>query len=126
MLTTAMEHNAVMRPLTQLRKIGVTYDMVPANAEGTVAVEEFVARIRENTKAVIVLHASNVCGTVMPIREIGAMCKEYGLFFAVDTAQSAGTIPVDMQWMELIFWHLQGIKGFLDHRESEVLLFLNV
>ena len=86
MCTTSMEHNAVMRPLTQLRKIGaIGIDMVPANEEGTVAVEEFIARIRENTKAVIVLHASNVCGTVMPIREIGAMCKEYGLFFAVDT-----------------------------------------
>lgn len=112
-LTTAMEHNAVMRPLTQLRKIGVTYDMVPANAEGTVAVEEFVARIRENTKAVIVLHASNVCGTVMPIREIGAMCKEYGLFFAVDTAQSAGTIPVDMQLDGIDFLAFTGHKGLL-------------
>lgn len=112
-LTTSMEHNAVMRPLTQLRKIGVTYDMVPANAEGTVAVEEFVARIRENTKAVIVLHASNVCGTVMPIREIGAMCKEYGLFFAVDTAQSAGTVPVDMQLDGIDFLAFTGHKGLL-------------
>ncbi|WP_334294660.1 aminotransferase class V-fold PLP-dependent enzyme [Coprococcus sp. AF21-14LB] len=112
-LTTSMEHNAVMRPLTQLRKIGVTYDMVPANAEGTVAVEEFVTRIRENTKAIIVLHASNVCGTVMPIREIGAMCKEYGLFFAVDTAQSAGTIPVDMQLDGIDFLAFTGHKGLL-------------
>ena len=112
-LTTSMEHNAVMRPLTQLRKIGVTYDMVPANEEGTVAVEEFIARIRENTKAVIVLHASNVCGTVMPIREIGAMCKEYGLFFAVDTAQSAGTIPVDMQLDGIDFLAFTGHKGLL-------------
>ena len=112
-LTTSMEHNAVMRPLTQLRKIGVTYDMVPANEEGTVAVEEFIARIRENTKAVIVLHASNVCGTVMPIREIGAMCKEYGLFFALDTAQSAGTIPVDMQLDGIDFLAFTGHKGLL-------------
>lgn len=112
-LTTSMEHNAVMRPLTQLGKIGVTYDMVPANAEGAVEVEEFVSRIRENTKAVIVLHASNVCGTVMPIREIGAMCKEYGLFFAVDAAQSAGTIPVDMQLDGIDFLAFTGHKGLL-------------
>lgn len=112
-LTTSMEHNAVMRPLTQLGKIGVTYDMVPANAEGVVEVEEFVSRIRENTKAVIVLHASNVCGTVMPIREIGAMCKEYGLFFAVDAAQSAGTIPVDMQLDGIDFLAFTGHKGLL-------------
>ena len=112
-LTTSMEHNAVMRPLTQLGKIGVTYDMVPANAEGVVEVEEFVSRIRENTKAVIVLHASNVCGTVMPIREIGAMCKEYGLFFVVDAAQSAGTIPVDMQLDGIDFLAFTGHKGLL-------------
>lgn len=112
-LTTSMEHNAVMRPLTQLGKIGVIYDMVPANAEGVVEVEEFVSRIRENTKAVIVLHASNVCGTVMPIREIGAMCKEYGLFFAVDAAQSAGTIPVDMQLDGIDFLAFTGHKGLL-------------
>ena len=108
-----LEHNAVMRPLEQMKLAGVDYDIVPVDEEGNLDPEDLRERIRINTKAVIMTHASNVCGTVVPIREIGSICKEYGLFFVVDTAQSAGTLPVDMQECQIDFLAFTAHKGLL-------------
>ncbi len=94
-LVSGLEHNAVMRPLKQMEDQGVAYDVVRTEEDGTVNPESVEQGINSRTKAVIMLHASNVCGTILPIREIGEICKRRRLFFAVDTAQSAGTIPVD-------------------------------
>lgn len=112
-LVTAMEHNAVMRPLCQLEKFGIKYEMVPTDMEGIVRAADVEKMIRKETKAVIMLHASNVCGTIVPIEEIGEICKKHGIYFAVDTAQSAGTIPVDMQKANIDFLAFTGHKGLL-------------
>ena len=112
-LVSGLEHNAVMRPLEQMKLAGVDYDIVPVDEEGNLDPEDLRERIRINTKAVIMTHASNVCGTVVPIREIGSICKEYGLFFTVDTAQSAGTLPVDMQECQIDFLAFTAHKGLL-------------
>lgn len=112
-LVSGLEHNAVMRPLEQMKLAGVDYDIVPVDEEGNLDPEDLRERIRINTKTVIMTHASNVCGTVVPIREIGSICKEYGLFFAVDTAQSAGTLPVDMQECQIDFLAFTAHKGLL-------------
>ncbi|MGN0403678.1 MAG: aminotransferase class V-fold PLP-dependent enzyme, partial [Bariatricus sp.] len=112
-LVSGLEHNAVMRPLEQMKESGIEYEIVPVDEEGNLDPEDLRERIRTNTKAVIMTHASNVCGTVVPICEIGSICKEYGLFFAVDTAQSAGTIPVDMQECQVDFLAFTGHKGLL-------------
>ena len=112
-LVSGLEHNAVMRPLEQMKLAGVDYDIVPVDEEGNLDPEDLRERIRINTKAVIMTHASNVCGTVVPIREIGSICKEYGLFFVVDTAQSAGTLPVDMQECQVDFLAFTAHKGLL-------------
>lgn len=112
-LITAMEHNAVMRPLTQIENCGVTYDMVRTSPDGTVHPEDVEHAIKPNTKAVIMLHASNVCGTIVPIREIGDICKRHHLFFVVDTAQSAGTLDVDMTACDIDFLAFTGHKGLL-------------
>lgn len=112
-LVSGLEHNAVMRPLEQMKLAGVDYDIVPVDEEGNLDPEDLRERIRINTNAVIMTHASNVCGTVVPIREIGSICKEYGLFFAVDTAQSAGTLPVDMQECQIDFLAFTAHKGLL-------------
>ena len=74
--------------------------------------EDMEHKIRPNTKAIIVLHASNVCGTIVPVEEIGKICRERQIYFVVDTAQSAGTIPVDMKKTELISLLLPAIKVF--------------
>lgn len=112
-LVTGLEHNAVMRPLCQMEKMGVTYEIVPTDREGMVRASDVEAMIRKETKAVIMLHASNVCGTVVPIGEIGAVCKIYGAYFIVDTAQSAGTLPIDMQKSNIDFLAFTGHKGLL-------------
>lgn len=112
-LVTSVEHNAVMRPLVQMEKLGVEFDAVPCDEEGGVTADDFRAYIKENTKAIITTHASNVCGTIIPIEEIGALCKEKGLVYAVDTAQTAGIINIDMQKANIDFLAFTGHKGLL-------------
>ena len=112
-LISGMEHNGVMRPLKQMEEYGVTYDIVRTEEDGSLKPESVEKGIRSNTRAVVMLHASNVCGTVIPIREIGEICKRRRLFFAVDTAQSAGTIPVDMKEYGIDFLAFTGHKGLL-------------
>ena len=112
-LVSAVEHNAVMRPLKQMEAQGITWDTVRTETDGTVHPEALEDAVRSNTRAVIMLHASNVCGTVVPIQEIGEICRRRHLFFAVDTAQSAGTIPVDMQGCGIDFLAFTGHKGLL-------------
>lgn len=112
-LVTSVEHNAIMRPLVQMEKLGVEFDAVPCDEEGGVTADDFRAYIKENTKAIITTHASNVCGTIIPIEEIGALCKEKGLVYAVDTAQTAGILNIDMQKANIDFLAFTGHKGLL-------------
>ena len=112
-LVTSVEHNAVMRPLVQMAKLGVEFDAVPCDEEGGVTADDFRAYIKENTKVIITTHASNVCGTIIPIEEIGALCKEKGLVYAVDTAQTAGILNIDMQKANIDFLAFTGHKGLL-------------
>lgn len=112
-LVTGMEHNAVMRPLYAMEKQGICYETIRTDEEGNVSLEDMEHKIRPNTKAVIVLHASNVCGSIVPIEEIGKICRERQIYFVVDTAQSAGTIPVDMKEAEIDFLAFTGHKGLL-------------
>ena len=96
-LVSSMEHNAVMRPLGQLGKQGVRFTRVPCAADGSMDPAEVEKRIDKKTKAVIMLHASNVCGTVLPAAETGAVCRAHGIRFILDAAQTAGVLPVDME-----------------------------
>lgn len=112
-LVSGMEHNAVMRPLKQMEAIGVTYDVVRTEVDGTIQPEDVERAIKNNTKAIIMLYASNVCGTIVPIKAIGEICRRHHLFFVVDTAQSAGTIPVNMQECNIDFLAFTGHKGLL-------------
>lgn len=112
-LVTGMEHNAVMRPLKRMEKEGVEYDVIPTDQEGNLNLSALEDMFRTSTKAVIVLHASNVCGTIVPISEVGRICRRRGVFFVVDTAQSAGTIPVDMEEACIDFLAFTGHKGLL-------------
>ena len=112
-LVSAMEHNAVMRPLTQLTEQGVSFDRIPCGADGTLEVSAMNGLLRENTRAVVMLHASNVCGTLMPIETVGAFCHAHGLRFILDTAQTAGVFPVDMEAMQIDALAFTGHKGLL-------------
>lgn len=112
-LISSMEHNAVMRPLRQLEAQGVTFDRVPCREDGTLPLEAAENLLRENTKLFVCLHASNVCGTLLPVAEIGAFCKRYRLRFFLDSAQTAGVFPIDMQKMNLDAVAFTGHKGLL-------------
>lgn len=112
-IVTGMEHNGVMRPLFQMEAEGVFCDVAPTDIEGSICPEDVENLIRPETRAVLMLHASNVSGTVMPIQKIGEICKKHGLFFAVDTAQTAGTLDIDMQKCHIDFLAFTGHKGLL-------------
>ena len=113
MIVSGLEHNAVMRPLHQMEKQGVTYDVALTDSEGMVDVNSVETLIRPETKAVVMTHDSNVCGTIVPIREIGEICEKHGIFFVVDSAQSAGTIEVNMTECKIDFLAFTGHKGLL-------------
>ncbi len=96
-VTTTLEHNSVLRPLYHLSQARVEVDHVPFDAAGFVDPGEIAKRFRPNTKLVVVNHASNVIGTVQPIREIGRLCRERGIPFVIDASQSAGKVPIDIE-----------------------------
>ncbi len=95
-LVSSLEHNGVMRPLTQLAEHGVSFDRIPQNGDDMLDLDTARAMIRPNTRLMLLTHASNVSGTILPIAEAGALCRERGIFFAVDAAQTAGHLPIDM------------------------------
>jgi cysteine desulfurase family protein len=100
-ITTTIEHNSVLRPLYHLAQQGVDVDHVAFDARGFIDPDAIRARMRANTKAVVVNHGSNVIGTVQPIEEIGRICQERGVRFIVDASQTAGKIPIDVERMQV-------------------------
>lgn len=99
-ITTKLEHNSVLRPLHHLELNGVAeITHVPFDENGYVSPDDIKKAIKKNTKMVVVNHSSNVIGTVQPIKEIGKICKEAGVYFIVDASQSAGAVPIDMKEM---------------------------
>ena len=110
-LVSSMEHNAVMRPIRQLEKNGVEFDRVPCSEQGELKLQSMEALLRQNTKAVVMMHASNVCGTILPLKEVGAFCKTHGLKFIADCAQTAGTMPISMKEMNIDVLCFTGHKG---------------
>lgn len=110
-LASSMEHNAVMRPLVQLSRDGISFDRIPCRRDGTMILEQAEAMIRPSTKAIITLHASNVCGTHMPLAELGDICRRHHLFFLADTAQTTGIFPLDMEQLHIDGLAFTGHKG---------------
>lgn len=112
-LVSTMEHNAVMRPLTQLLDNGITFDVIPCDVTGSIKIDAIESLIRPNTVAIIINHASNVCGTIQPIQSIGALCKAHNLHFIVDAAQTAGVIPINVKACHIDALCFTGHKGLL-------------
>ncbi len=96
-LCSSMEHNAVMRPLVQLAAKGIEFDRIPASITGELDLDAIEPLIKSNTVAIVMLHSSNVCGTINPIGEVGSICHNHGLKFIVDCAQTAGIVPINMK-----------------------------
>lgn len=112
-LVSSMEHNAVMRPLVQLEKSGVSFTRIPCCADGALCLDAMENLLTNRTCAVVMTHASNVCGTIMPLEEVGKFCQNHGLKLIVDCAQTAGILPVDMESMHIDALAFTGHKGLL-------------
>ena len=112
-LVSSMEHNAVMRPLTQLLDKGITFDTIPCDSTGSIQMDSIEPLIRPNTVALIINHASNVCGTIQSLESIGPICKAHNLQFIVDAAQTAGVIPIDVKACHIDALCFTGHKGLL-------------
>ena len=112
-LVSAMEHNAVMRPLGQLARRRVTFDRIPCDREGRLQVDKIEPLLRENTHLVLLAHASNVSGTVQDVQAVGEICRTRGIPFALDAAQTAGHVPIDFETLSLSALSVPGHKGLL-------------
>lgn len=112
-LVSAMEHNAMMRPIRQLEAQGVQFDRIPCDEQGNLIFSALEGMVKPNTKAIAMMHASNVCGTVLSIRQVGAFARDHGLKFIVDCAQTAGVFPIDMEEDCIDALAFTGHKGLL-------------
>ena len=111
-ITSDMEHNSVMRPLYALAMKGViTYSCATTSLDEDETVQAFRCLIRDNTRVIIAMHGSNVFGIKLPIEKLANLCKQYGLYFVVDAAQTAGTEPIHVTNMGIDFLCTAGHKG---------------
>jgi len=112
-VTTSMEHNAVVRPLRALNDRGVAIDRVLADDRGIVAPSAIRKACSTGTRMLVMNHCSNVTGTLQAIEEIGPWCRNQGILFMVDAAQSAGIFPIDVETMAIDLLAVPGHKSLL-------------
>jgi cysteine desulfurase family protein len=110
-ITSSMEHNSVTRPLYVLQGKGVEVTKVPCAKDGSISVQDIESAMQPNTAAVVITHASNVTGTIMPIGEIGQITKKRGICLIVDAAQTAGVFDLDVAFMGINLLAFPGHKG---------------
>ena len=112
-ITTALEHNSVLRPLYEMENRGVQLTILPADAMGNICCEDFEKEIRPNTTAIVTTHGSNLTGNLLPIGRIGQIAKRHGLTYIVDASQTAGVFDIDVQKMGIHILCFTGHKGLL-------------
>ncbi|MGI5921863.1 MAG: aminotransferase class V-fold PLP-dependent enzyme [Syntrophomonadaceae bacterium] len=112
-VTTSMEHNSVARPLHVLEQQGIEWTRVPCSPDGSLEPEDVRRALKPNTRLICMLHASNVTGTIMPIREIGSIARAYNILFMVDSAQTAGILPIDVVRDNIDVLTFTGHKGLM-------------
>ena len=111
-ITTGMEHNSVMRPLRFLASRGIDLSVVSTSERGELDPDDIRAAFRTNTRAVVMTHASNVTGTILPVQEIGVLTRERGdIVLCVDAAQTAGALPIDVAAMDVDLLAFTGHKS---------------
>ena len=112
-ITTALEHNSVLRPLYELEDQGVELTILPADKLGNIRYEDFEKEIRPNTKAIVTTHGSNLTGNLLDIGRIGGIAKKHNLIYIVDASQTAGVFDIDVQGMHIDILCFTGHKGLL-------------
>ena len=112
-ITTALEHNSVLRPLFELEDRGTELTILPADSLGNIRYEDFENQIRPNTKAIVTTHGSNLTGNLLDIERIGSIAKKHNLIYIVDASQTTGVFPIDVQQMHIDILCFTGHKGLL-------------
>ena len=112
-VTSSMEHNAVMRPLRQLEKQGIRLSVVPCSADGSLNVNDLSKAVNTGTRLVVITHASSVVGTILPVAEITSIAHQAGAMVLVDAAQTAGALPINMLEMGIDLLAFTGHKELL-------------
>ncbi|HEX3000248.1 MAG TPA: aminotransferase class V-fold PLP-dependent enzyme, partial [Armatimonadota bacterium] len=113
-ITSAMDHNSVLRPLNALQERGIiTYTRIPCNEEGELDPEDVARAIRPNTHLIAMVHGSNVSGSMLPIAEVGAIARAHGITYLVDAAQTLGSYPIDLSKLPIDLLAFPGHKGLL-------------
>ncbi len=112
-ITTELEHNSVLRPLYHLMNAGTQVSFLKADPSGNVDVRQLEGMIRENTKAIVCTHASNLTGNLVDIHGAGEIARRHGLLFIVDASQTAGSFPVDMERDHISVLCFTGHKGLM-------------
>ena len=109
-LSTAFEHHAVLHTLKKLEKGGFEVELLPVGTTGTITPEQVAAAIRPDTALVTIMYANNEIGSILPIPEIGAVCREKGVIFHTDAVQAAGHLPIDVKAQNIDMLSLSGHK----------------
>jgi len=112
LVVSSMEHNAVMRPLNALGD-KIEYTKAKCNNLGDLDIKDFEKSFKPNTRAVVMTHASNVCGTILNLEKVGKICKDKGIFFIIDSAQSAGFLDIDFNKLNADAVGFTGHKSLL-------------
>ena len=112
-ITTALEHNSVLRPLYEMEDQGIQLTILQADSKGNICYADFEKAIRPNTRAIVTTHGSNLTGNLLDIRRIGAAARENDLIYIVDASQTAGVFPIDVQKMCIDILCFTGHKGLL-------------
>ena len=112
-ITTALEHNSVLRPLYELEAQGTELTILPADSMGNICYEEIEKAIRPNTKAIVTTHGSNLTGNLLDIQKIGSIAGKHDLTYIVDASQTAGVFDIDVQNMHIDLLCFTGHKGLL-------------
>ncbi len=110
LISTKFEHHAVLHTLKKLEKEGYEVTLLDVHEDGVVRLEDVAAAIREDTALVTIMFANNEIGTVEPIKEIGALCREKGIPFHTDAVQAAGHMPIDVKEMNIDMLSISGHK----------------
>ena len=112
-ITTSFEHNSVLRPIYEMEKLGAEVTIIKADKNGNINYDEIENNIKENTKAIICTHASNVIGNILDISFIGKISKKYNLTFILDASQTAGCVPIDIKNNFIDVLCFTGHKGLM-------------
>ena len=110
-VTSSVEHNSVMRPLRALEAQGVALTVVPCSAAGELGVAALEAALVPATRMIVLTHASNVCGTLLPVEEVGRLARRRGVLFLLDAAQTAGAVPIDVEAQAIDLLAFSGHKS---------------